>query len=63
MEKVFKTVFNSNKTNFSQIKWNKTSSTLDSITIHAGDSKPEEIYYDEVVYYDGGGIDGYGYQK
>lgn len=60
MEKVFKTVFNSDKTKYSKIKWNKTSSTIGSIEIHMGDSKPEEIYYDEVIYYDGGGIDGYG---
>jgi hypothetical protein len=23
--------------------------------------KSEDIYYDEIIYYDGGGVEGYGY--
>lgn len=26
-----------------------------------GNGKSEDIYYDEVIYYDGGGVEGYGY--
>lgn len=59
MEKVFKTVFNSSQNNYSKIKFTKTSTVMDTkIDIN---NKPEEIYYDDVIIYDGGGVDGYGY--
>lgn len=59
MEKVFKTVFNSSQNNYSKIKFTKTSTIIDTkIDIN---NKPEEIYYDDVIIYDGGGVDGYGY--
>ncbi len=59
MEKVFKTVFNSSQNNYSKIKFKKTSTIIDTkIDIN---SKPDEIYYDDVIIYDGGGVDGYGY--
>ncbi len=59
MEKVFKTVFNSSQNNYSKIKFTKTSTVMD--TKMDINSKPEEIYYDDVIIYDGGGVDGYGY--
>ena len=59
MEKVFKTVFNSSQNNYSKIKFTKTSTVID--TKMDINSKPEEIYYDDVIIYDGGGVDGYGY--
>lgn len=58
MEKVFKTVFNSSHNNYSKIKFKKTSTIIDT-KINMS-SKPEEIYYDDVIIYDGGGVDGYG---
>lgn len=58
MEKVFKTVFNSSQNNYSKIKFKKTSTIMD--TKMNMSSKPEEIYYDEIIIYDGGGVDGYG---
>ena len=58
MEKVFKTVFNSSQNNYSKIKFTKTSTIMD--TKMNMNSKPEEIYYDDVIIYDGGGVDGYG---
>lgn len=59
MEKVFKTVFNSSQNNYSKIKFTKTSTIIDTkIDIN---NRPEEIYYDDVIIYDGGGVDGYGY--
>ena len=58
MEKVFKTVFNSSQNNYSKIKFTKTSTVID--TKMDINSKPEEIYYDDVIIYDGGGVDGYG---
>ena len=42
-----------------KLKLNKISSTLDIKT--ATSSAPsEDVYYDEIIYYDGGGVDGYG---
>lgn len=58
MEKVFKTVLNSSKE--FNVKLHKTSTVLDN-KINVNNTQPEDIYYDEVVIYDGGGVDGYGY--
>lgn len=58
MEKVFKTVFNSNQ-DF-KVKLHKTSTVLEN-KIDINNTKPEDVYYDEVIIYDGGGVDGYGY--
>lgn len=58
MEKVFKTVFNSNQ-DF-KVKLHKTSTVLEN-KININNTKPEDIYYDEVIIYDGGGVEGYGY--
>jgi len=41
-------------------KFLKTNTTIDT-KIDTGTTKPsEEIVYDEIVYYDGGGVEGYG---
>jgi hypothetical protein len=58
MEKVFKTVFNSNQ-DF-KVKLHKTSTVLEN-KININNTKPEDVYYDEVIIYDGGGVEGYGY--
>jgi hypothetical protein len=58
MEKVFKTVFNSNQ-DF-KVKLHKTSTVLEN-KIDINNTKPEDVYYDEVIIYDGGGVEGYGY--
>ncbi len=60
MEKFFKTSFSSSKTSFQKIKFEKTNSTFDS-KINTSTSVPTDVVYDEVIYYDGGGVDGYGY--
>ena len=58
MEKVFKTVFNSSKK--FDVKLHKTSTVLNS-KVNVNNKQPEDVYYDEVVIYDGGGVEGYGY--
>ncbi len=58
MEKVFKTVLNSSKK--FNVKLHKTSTVLDN-KINVNNTQPEDVYYDEVVIYDGGGVEGYGY--
>lgn len=58
MEKVFKTVFNGNQ-DF-KVKLHKTSTVLEN-KININNTKPEDVYYDEVIIYDGGGVEGYGY--
>jgi len=42
-----------------KLKLNKTSSALD-IKTDTSSAPSEDIYYDEIIYYDGGGVDGYG---
>ena len=39
---------------------NDSSSLIDDMRFEPSASKPEDIYYDEIIYYDGGGVDGYG---
>jgi hypothetical protein len=54
----FKLKFSSSESVFKNIHLNKTASNLD---IHSNVSPTEEdITYDEVIYYDGGGVEGYG---
>ena len=55
----FKLNFSSSKTVFDKINFTKTTSNINiPSNIQPTD---EDIYYDEVVYYDGGGVEGYGY--
>lgn len=54
----FKLKFSSSESVFKNVHLNKTSSNID---IHSNiGPTDEDIYYDEVVYYDGGGVEGYG---
>ncbi len=50
--------FSTQNQRFDKLKFTKTSSDLD-ISTHVRPSE-EDIYYDEIVYYDGGGVEGYG---
>ena len=57
-DRSFKVQFNSSNNLYSNIKFNKTQNTF---TPKAEVTPVEEdIYYDEVVYYDGGNVEGYG---
>lgn len=58
-DRVFKVTLNTSKSQPIKVSLNKTSSVLD---VKMETNAPsEETYYDEIVYYDGGGVDGYGY--
>lgn len=54
----FKLKFSSGQSIFTNIKFNKTSNNMD-IDAHVRPTD-EDIYYDEIIYYDGGGVEGYG---
>ena len=58
-DRSFKMKFNSSNNSYSNIKFNKTSNDFQP----KAEVTPTEqnIYYDEVVYYDGGDVNGYGY--
>lgn len=55
-DKTFKTKFDSHTIVFPKVNFSPTNFDVDMQT-QAGN---EEIYYDEIVYYDGGGVEGYG---
>ncbi len=59
-DNLIKTSFNSSTTFFTKIKFEKTSSEFSNFKAEINSSVPQEIYYDEIVYYDGGGVEGYG---
>ena len=56
--KNIKVKLNSSSNNFKP-SLSKTSNDFNT-SIYTGE-EPEDIYYDEVVIYDGGGVEGYGY--
>ena len=58
-DRVFKMNFNSSHSEPMKLKLNKTSSTID-IKTDVPSAPSEDTYYDEIIYYDGGGVDGYG---
>ena len=60
MNNAYKTSFqiNAKKKNYSKLKFEKTDSSFKIKS--ALDSTDKEIYYDEIIYYDGGGVHGYG---
>ena len=50
--------FSTQNKEFTNLHFTKTNSNLDvSTSVRPTD---EDIYYDEIVYYDGGGVEGYG---
>lgn len=59
MEKNFKTKFNNSQNTFSKIKFHKSSNNFEA-KIEMNSTPSEDILYDEVIIYDGGGVDGYG---
>ena len=57
-DNTFKLKFSSQKSEFSNLKFSKTSNDFGiNSNVRPTD---EDIYYDEIVYYDGGGVEGYG---
>lgn len=57
-DRTFKVGFNSSNNTYRKINFNKTNNSFKpkaEIT-----PKDKEIYYDEVIYYDGGDVKGYG---
>ena len=57
-ERIFKVKLNSGNSQSLKVKLNKVDSTFD--VKGEFNSKPtEDIYYDEIIYYDGGGVDGW----
>lgn len=41
-------------------KFEKTSSNFENFKADLNGSSPQDIYLDEIIYYDGGGVEGYG---
>ena len=60
-DRVFRTKFSSSNNSYSKIKFNKSGNTFKP----KADITPtqQDIYYDEVIYYDGGNVEGYGDDK
>lgn len=58
-DNTFHLKFNSSYSEPMKLKLNKISSTID-IKADMNCAPSEDIYYDEIIYYDGGGVDGYG---
>ena len=58
-DRTFKVKFNTLKTKPVKVQLNKTSSVLD---VRMDTNAPaEETYFDDIIIYDGGDVDGYGY--
>ena len=60
-DRVFNVKFSSSNNSFSKLKFNKSGNTFKpkaQIT-----PTQQDIYYDEVIYYDGGNVEGYGDDK
>ena len=60
-DRVFRTTFISSNNSYSKLKFNKSGNTFKpkaQIT-----PTQQDIYYDEVIYYDGGNVEGYGDDK
>lgn len=55
----FKVKFISNNSEPMKVKMNKIDQTVN--VSGNFNTNTEDLYYDEIVYYDGGGVEGYGY--
>ena len=57
-DRSFKVQFNSSNNSYSKLKFNRTSNNFKP----KAEVTPteEDIYYDEIIYYDGGDVYGYG---
>ena len=60
MDREFKIQFNSSSNSFSNIKFQKIGGILKDTKMDSNGKPNQDIYYDEVIYYDGGGVEGYG---
>ena len=60
-DKTFKVKLFSQKSAPLKVKLTKSDSTIDVKGDFNTGTPTEEVYYDDVIYYDGGGVDGYGY--
>ena len=58
-DRTFRMKFNSSNPAPIKLKMNKLSSTVD-VKGDFASVPSEDVYYDEIIYYDGGGVDGYG---
>ena len=58
-DRTFKVTLNTSKSKPIKVQLNKTTSVLD--TRMDTNAPAEETYYDEIIIYDGGDVDGYGY--
>ena len=56
----FKVKFNQ-KNRMMKVGFNASEAVYDDFKANMGCCKDEDIYYDEIVYYDGGDVEGYGY--
>lgn len=58
LDRSFKAQFNSSNNSYGKLKFNKTQNTFKP----KAEITPveEDIYYDEIIYYDGGNVEGYG---
>ena len=57
-DRSFKVKFNSSNNSYSKLKFNRTQNTFKP----KAEVTPveQDIYYDEIIYYDGGNVEGYG---
>ena len=44
-----------------KVGFNASETVYDDFKADMGTCKDKDIYYDEIVYYDGGDVEGYGY--
>ena len=57
-ERTFRVKLNSGNSQPLKVKLNKVDSTFD-VKGEFNSEPTEDIYYDEIIYYDGGGVDGW----
>lgn len=60
-DRAFRPKFTSSNNAYSNIKFGKSANTFKPKT--AITPTQQDIYYDEVIYYDGGNVEGYGDDK
>ncbi len=58
VDRNFKVKFNSSKNSYSKVNFNRTENNFKPKTEITPTEK--DIYYDEIIYYDGGDVYGYG---
>ena len=58
-DRIFKIKLNTSKSKPMKVQLNKTSSDLDNRM--DTNAPAEETYFDDIIIYDGGDVDGYGY--